>query len=344
MWECNFAGETMNYKLFWLRFIKKIWLIAGAVILGALVVGVPYYLVNVTFGSGASYRMVTEYYLDYAEDGSGKTYDYFNYYTWSEILDTDEFIEILKSELPEGDLHEADILRAYTDATVESDTRYMTTTVQTELANKTAQITRSLEKAILVFGENQKELQEVRIVTQPMEAEKTYPDVRPVRATVLGAVLGLFVAVIGISISIVTDSSVHLPDFLEKRYAVKALGCKSFSESKNNVRYLEKKDNRFAVLLDNPANLEMAKEVLNTIKGYATEAVEIQLIEKSVLNESFDFDAIREYKVVVLLVEAGAHNGTYIERIIEQLKRQDVSVSGAFLYNEDEKLIKRYYR
>ena len=46
----------------------------------------------------------------------------------------------------------------------------------------------------------------------------------------------------------------------------------------------------------------------------------------------------------MFLVEAGARNGKRVERIIEQLKRQDVELSGAFLYNEDEKLLKHYYR
>ena len=48
MWECNFAGERMDYKLFWLRFVKKIWLILAAAAVGALLIGGSYYLINIT--------------------------------------------------------------------------------------------------------------------------------------------------------------------------------------------------------------------------------------------------------------------------------------------------------
>ena len=99
MWECNFAGERMDYKLFWLRFVKKIWLILVAAVMGALLIGGSYYLINITFGEEPSYKVVSQYYLDYAEDGSGTPYEFINYFTWSEIVNTDEFIEILKEKV-----------------------------------------------------------------------------------------------------------------------------------------------------------------------------------------------------------------------------------------------------
>ena len=78
MWECNFAGERMDYKLFWLRFVKKIWLILATAVLGALLIGGSYYLVNITFGEEPSYKVVSQLYLDYAEDGSGTPYEFIN--------------------------------------------------------------------------------------------------------------------------------------------------------------------------------------------------------------------------------------------------------------------------
>ena len=32
MWECNFAKEAIDYKLFWLRFAKKIWIIIDSML------------------------------------------------------------------------------------------------------------------------------------------------------------------------------------------------------------------------------------------------------------------------------------------------------------------------
>lgn len=344
MWECSFAGETMDYKLFWLRFAKKIWIIIAATILGTLVVGVPYYLVNITFGPDPSYKVVSEYYLDYAEDASGKTYDYYNFYTWGEVAKTDEFIEILQSCLPEEVSLDADTLRSYTDATVESDTRYLFTEVVTEEAETSLIIARAMEKAVAEFGNIRKEFQDVKIITSPQTAEETYPDVRPVRAIVVGILLGFVTGLIGVCIYIISDSSVYLPNVMEKRYQIKAFGCVSFSESKNNICYTMEDCKNAALLWVDFERIEESEEAAGFIENTLKDSCEVSLVKQEVLAADFDFDAIRKKDAVVLMVAAGNKNGKKIERIIEQLKRQDINISGAFLYNEDKKLIKHYYR
>lgn len=344
MWECNFAEETMDYKLFWLRFLKKIWMIFGAAVLGALLVGVPYYLVNVTFGEGPSYKVVSEYYLDYGEDSAGNAHTYFNYYTWSEIVNTDEFIGFLRDEIPEGMFASEDTLRDYTDATVESDSRYLSTTVVTEHPDKTTEIARAMERAVLRFADGQKELAEVKVVTMPTVAEKTYPDVRPVRAFVLGVVFGLFVGLLYVCIVIVTDSSVFLPHTLEKRYQIKAIGCKSFSESKSNIRYLTKDAVNIGVFGLGNLHTAETEETIVFLKESLEEGKNICIFEEDILTENFDFDKLRNCDTTILLVKAGAKNGKKVERVIEQIRRQDVKMAGTFLFGEDKALIKQYYR
>ncbi len=344
MQKYDFARETMDYRLFWIGFFKRIWVVIVAILLGTVLVGVPYYLFNVTFGAGPKYEISSEYYLDYAEDSSGALYEYFNYYTWSEIVDTDEFIMILQDKLPEGMFAADTSLKNYTDATVESDTRYLTTTVATEHPDKTVLIARALEEAIAVFADNQKELNSVRVLTAPVEASKVYPDVRPVRAFILGAVLGLFVGLLYLCICLICDSSILLPHTLEKRYGVKALGCKSFSESKNNICYFVKEAKGTMILVVGRTEGQSFLEAVEFIEDCVRDSGEVCVDKKDILAEDFDFDAVRKKDGLILLIEAGAKNGKKIERVIEQLKRQDIQISGAFLYNEDKKLIKQYYR
>lgn len=343
MWECNFAEETVDYKLFWLRFLKKIWIIFAAAIVGSLVIGVPYYLINITFGPAPEYRIVTEYYLDYAADGSGSTYEYFNYYTWGEIVDTDEFIAILRDNLPKEMFANENTLRTYTDATVESDVRYLTTTVQTEHPDKTVRIARAMEQSIIDFADMQKELQAVRMVTQPLEAESVYADVRPVRAYILGAVLGLLAGLTGVCIYIICDSSVYLPKMLEKRYKIKALGCLSFEESKNNICYATQGAKNVTLVWTEIDKLSKSDSAVDFITENLGDTCNISTIKENVLSAEFRFDALRNSDAVILLVEAQAGNGKKIERVIDQMRRQDIVLSGAFLFGEDKKLIKRYY-
>jgi len=344
MWECKFADERMDYKLFWLRFVKKIWFVLVSVALGTLLIGGSYYLVNVTFGEEPSYKVVSQFYLDYAEDGSGTPYEFINYFTWSEIVNTDEFVEILKEKVS-GEISVTDeALRSYTDATVESDVRYLYTTVTTEDADTTLKLARSMEEAVITFVKGQKEFRSAKIVTMPLEATKTYPDVRPVRAVVLGMVLGLFVGLVFVCVQIVCDSSVFLPNMLEKRYQVKALGCISFTESKNNIRYSMKNVNKLAIVGLGDLEKTGAAEAVGFIEGYLDKDCELCVMKESVLSENFDFNALRECDKLLFLVRAGAKNGKMIERAVEQIRRQDLKIEGAFLFDEDKKLMKQYYR
>lgn len=344
MWECNFAKEPMDYKLFWLRFVKKIWIVLASLVTGACVVGIPYYLVNITFGEGPEYKITSEYYLDYAEDGSGATYEYFNYYTWSEIVDTDEFLAILKDVLPDEMFVNDNTLREYTDATVESDTRYLTTTVSTEHPNKTEKVARAMEEAIILFAENQKELSSARVITAPGEAIISYPDVRCGRAIILGAVIGMFIGLLYVSVSIICDSSIYLPSTLERRYGLKAMGCESFGETKNNICYECENAKNVSFIWEDVKNISESESLMTFIQDVLPDTCEIKKNEKDVLAEDFEFGKLRNTDKVFLMVKAGEHNGKKIERIIEQIKRQDIVISGAFLYKEDKKLVYHYYK
>ena len=344
MWECNFAEERMDYKLFWLRFVKKIWFVLIAAIFGALLIGGPYYLVNITFGEGPFYKVVSQYYLDYAEDASGATYESINYFTWSEIVNTDEFVEILKEKVS-GELSVSDeVLRNYTDATVESDVRYLYTTVTTETEDTTLKLARAMEEAILTFVKGKKEFNSAKVVTMPLTATKTFPDVRPVRAVILGLVLGLFVGLVGVCVQLICDNSIFIPRMLEKRYQVKALGCVSFAESKNNIHYLAKGIKKMAVVGMGDLEQAGAIKAVDFLKGHLEDDCDVCVMTESVISENFDFDVLRKYDKLVLLVKAGAKNGKMIERAVEQIGRQDLEIGGAFLFDEDKKLIKQYYR
>lgn len=342
MWECSYAKEPMDYKLFWLRFVKKIWLVLAATLLGGTVVGVPYYLVNVTFGEEAKYKMTSEYYLDYAEDGSGATYEYFNYFTWSEIVDTDEFLTILKAQIPASVVMSDAELRESTDATIESDTRFLYTTVLTENPDTAVMLKDALEKAVIEYGKKQKEFQEVKVVTSPDEADLSYPDVRCLRAIVLGLALGLFFGLLLVCIMLLCDSSIYLPRTIERRYGIKALGCESFSETKNNIRYATKNINELSVIFAESPK-ESSKKANSLLKEELNTSCQVFIEEENVLAETFDFESLRKTDGTVLMIKAGAHDGKKIERILEQLHRQDIQMLGAILYGEDKKLIQKYY-
>ena len=125
---------------------------------------------------------------------------------------------------------------------------------------------------------------------------------------------------------------------------MKALGCESFNESKNNICYAMKKAKTLSIIGLGDLEKSQAVEAVDFIKSKLDSGSQTSVITKSVLSEEFDFDALRKCDKVMILVRAGAKNGKMLERAIEQIRRQDLEIAGAFLFSEDKKLIKQYYR
>ena len=136
MWECNYSKEPVNYRLLWLKLLKKIWMIPASMVAGAIVVFGIYFLYK-TVITGRTYQVENIYYIDFAEDSGGTQYTWVNQYTWSELADMDVFINGIYEDLG-GSVSKED-LQKYSDCTVEADGRYLymrITTHDPELSKK----------------------------------------------------------------------------------------------------------------------------------------------------------------------------------------------------------------
>lgn len=330
MWECSYSREPINYRLLWLRLIQRLWLLPLGALVGAVLVGGVYYVSRMYLGQGRTYEAKTIYYLDFAEDTAGATYDCLNHYTWSEVIQMDQIagrsLELLEGKLTREQYEE------YVTATIESDVRYMYTRCTTTSPELSLEIDKALQQAVLEFGQSQKEFQEIR-VTQAADEAVDVSNIRTLNAVLLGAGIGVFAAVLGWLLKVIGDTSVYLPVSLENRYHGKCLGAPSMEEFGYNVETLvpsEKK--KYLMSGDRSYTLQELPEGMK----------EYQLVPNVILQP----DTASQMKdgVVVVYVKAGAQNGKQVERTLEQLSRQEIVVAATMLVEEDSFLIKRYYR
>ena len=84
MWETEYAREPINYRLFFLKMLKKIWMLPLSALAGGLIIGGIYYVVNMVIGDGYIYRARTIYHIEYAQDGDGVEKEYYNYFTFKQ--------------------------------------------------------------------------------------------------------------------------------------------------------------------------------------------------------------------------------------------------------------------
>lgn len=328
MWECKYARETVDYRLTFLRLLKKIWLLPVSALAGCVVIGSIYYMSKLCFGNGRTYQTETMYYIDYAASVSEDINYYFNQKTWGEIITTDFFTE---RELAGTDnaFTKEEILSS-TYAGVESDVRYLYTRCTTTSPEKSKLLDSALQKAVLEFSQEHKE---INSITVEKNNTKDVSKIRILTAAILGACVGLFVCIVIWVTAAVTDTSVYLPSTLERRYKRRALGAPSMPEFAANCKLLLAEKPGVWVV---PADGETSIEGLDLSVNYMPCDNPIAKPETAGL--------LKDATCVIVVVKAGAHNGKRLERTLEELTRLGAIVSAFVLVDEDTKLIERYYR
>ncbi|MBR1860688.1 MAG: hypothetical protein IJ796_02345 [Lachnospiraceae bacterium] len=361
MWETDYAREPVDYRLFFLRLLKKIWIIPLAAVLGSLIVGGIYCLVNFGIKGGYNYRARTIYYVTYASDADGTEFEYYNYYTWQELIHTDYFVEGLENALG-GKLGREEIIEN-TTATIDSDYRYLYTRSTSRDPEMAIEIEKKVSELVLEFPKMHKEIESITVIDEPDMGD--IEDISLIfvkRAFILGGVIGLLAVCVLSVFYACTDTSVYLPSTLEKRFHIPCLGAASMNEFEENCRHFlgGKRKVGFIFADDTPGNI---REVFSGNEG----EVSLDIRSMKELNRKVDSDFAIENMPgdfesvfitepfcdtlektggcdgLVVVVKAGAHNGKRVERILDELKRLGIDVTAFMLTCEDEWLIRRYY-
>lgn len=145
----------------------------------------------------------------------------------------------------------------------------------------------------------------------------------------------------------VDSRQIWTQEALKINYEKYTEGCKKVMVVDTSVQ--ENTDYPFDVLKDAKIKLEQ-EELLEIAMGDRKEedsfftADDYALIRTASVNE--DAEVARECGKadgVVLMVQAGAHNGKLIERAIDLLEKQDSNIKGTLLYDGDTTLYRMYY-
>lgn len=341
MYDLNYAKEPFDFKLFFLCFMKKIWIIICAALIGVILVGGGNYLKKVVFAGPVKYEIETSYYVNYNTDPeTGAVVTYINEATWESWITMDWFTDRIWTHASELGFQSDSITREnlseYVSATLLTDVHIPTTYVTAHSPEEATLLNEAVKKTMADFAEHQEEMRSVEVIDETTVQEKNRDD-RTVRACILGAVLGAFAACVLLSFSLISDDSVWVPETFTYRYGLPMLGAickgeKSLSEeAASNLAYRFKKENQ--------DDKFFALEYGLKFEGELPEDFEI--INVSTLPETYE--KMRASSGVLLLVGAGMCNGKQIEHILHSLKVQECPVKGALLCDADAKLLKCYY-
>lgn len=186
----------------------KIWIVAAGVIFGA-VSGALIYLLYHAVTDKTEYSAYSEFYLDFAYDPTGEVYDYYNGYTWNDLVMTDPIAGHTLEEL-EGTGVDIGVLEAATNAEILSDIRVLKVTVREHDEALCAEIRAATEKALVLFGREAREFEQITVI-KSAPVKRLYADDRLMQAVILGIIIGFLTGVFAVWFVYILDDKVRFP-------------------------------------------------------------------------------------------------------------------------------------
>lgn len=365
--------QGMDLKRLVLCLQGKIWLLIILTIVGAVIGGVSYQIAR-AMRMPITYEAESKLYISFDVDESGEVYQYYNGYTWNELLDTDPIVTCVEKYLPKEYSRE-ELIEA-TQAEIISDIRLLTITVQGSTEKFVREIQAAVEKGLVTYAEGSEELRQIEVI-RTKEPERVYWDDRTVTACVIGAIVMAVVTALILAILYVLDESVYVPSDVEKKYGYKALGLMPRSqkglqpyarELTANIQYVLGKQKKFALLdLDNHSDVRSMEleKLLNageneyiggdgemggltwTLPKAEGEQMPEDAYEVIPMNESImsgeECQKIRELGGVILLLPFGSDVSRKTQRIISLLNNQDCRILGMIVSQAEEDFLNKYY-
>ena len=367
----EYLNRGMDLKRLMLYLQKKIWLVLMLAVLGACCGGIIYQMTR-SMKMPVEYKAVSKLYISFGHDENGEVYQYYNGYTWNDLLDADPILDLVMMRLPG---YEKDQVKEATSAEILSDIRLLTVTVKGENEKFVREIRSAVESGLREFASSSRELEQIEVIRSGAP-ERVYWDDRTVAACITGAVILGVIAFLAVGFHYVFDESIYVQGDVKKKYGVKALGVLTRNqkglqpyarELKANIRYLLGDRKTFAVIdMGNHADMRglELERLLSSREtdvfggGQMEEDFSWNIEKKEEEHKKSEYEAaafnenimseeecrkIREMGGVILLLPFGTDTGRKTARILTFLHNQDCKVLGIVIAQADEEFLNRYY-
>lgn len=326
------ANEPLNRRSLILRLRRTIWLVPLSAVIGALAGALIYGVIWLSMSGQRQYQQTSKYYLTFGYEENGEVADYYNAYTWNDLLFSITSIsDVIEDGLPDDvTLDEA---REAIEADILSDVRLLTITVTYSDANDVQQMTNAVEDALVRYGANAIQFTSIDFLSSS-EVEAVVVSDRTRNAVLLGAVLGFLLSAVWLWIRELLDDGIYVPEDAVRRYGLPVVRILP-AEGTVLPDFLQRENNDF------PAGM--------TVTGtFCLTGEDAQQAEETaeLLRTQYDMDAVTDSSAadtILLVIPFGRANGTRTEHLIEHLRAQGREVSGIILTGADGRFLAQYY-
>lgn len=317
----RYPDDGVDMKKYILRLLRRLPVLLGAVIGGALLGAVIYTIVRTV--PEREYQAFAKIQLDFAADETGEAYQAYNGYTWNDLMAADPIMNLTLKNLSAD--YGREEVAASVRAEILSDIRILTLTVTTDSAARTDEILGAAVQALETYGTQAKEFLAITGI-QTTQAKLVVADSRMAQAVFVGAVLGLLVSLFGVSFYYMMDNRIVVPGDIDETVGVPFLGYQFEGDGpamlqkdyENNISYLWERRQ----------------------KGGELYFYEVRQGERPTQEE---FRKMREAEWVILSLPFNGVQKTYATYVRELLKAQQCNVRGAAIRQADVKFLRCYY-
>lgn len=368
----HFLQEKLDNRRFFLLNLHKIWQIAVGAVIGACLFAFFYYLKTDILQGEPLYRAQTLYGITFDREQVDNIHDYYNGYTWNEVLDSDRIAGRAAELL--GDLSKEEIAAATTIPTM-SDIRFIWVYVDMENREQADRVMMAIGESLQEFALSTDGFKEIA-VWDVKKTEQIRENSLIGRMTIAGAVIGALTAGFVICYVNAMDDSIYTEKDVEERLGVLPAGVimKLGSEQPeffkkelaDNLQKLlgeklgEKKTGKVGIVSADPvcgASAEREKEYLKEVLAEYFSNVNIVEVsgeqperddadQEHGKGEETDKGKCRtmgEVDAFILLIPYGKKNGTALELVWKDLALQEHLPDAVVIVGADERFYRRYY-
>jgi capsular polysaccharide biosynthesis protein len=381
MREISHPQEAADIRLIYCFMKRKAWLLLAIAISGTLLFGGIYYLKYVVLGPKVSHGVSSMFYVGYSYLPY-ESRDFYSTAGWSEWLHSQDVlhhlvqhmgtisdvgytansIDFAANGVEDMYLPTIEALSSYLSVQCPENYEMITLTVTTPDPLLSMEIAKVITEIFpqLVLQNAEIGVDMVRLVDFTETSYPVVPDVRPLRAFLLGGVIFFLFTPIGYLLYASGDSKIRIPDTFERRYGIPTFSCRTQDECLALVEYLFTKGKLNAVKVG--TNIPK-RQVIDRLSPYMTKLWDVRELpflssqtsethltnkgnsgKKYIESNSSDRDYRNQNKAEVLLVlAAGTSRETEIEDTLQLLAEKGYRIRAALLWQEDLKLLADYY-
>lgn len=334
LWEMRYGDEPVNGRMFLLRFLKKIHVVMISMILGAAIVCAWHVIYRLS--SPKMYMAESDVYLEYIPEAGSNDLIYFNQYTWEQMSHDSAVIdEIIKAD-PSLD---PSVVRDSFLATLKADVKVLTLQVTNQDPDMSMRIMKASIEGISAYAASLPEILSVRVIGEAISADPVPLDIRAFRAVILGAIIGLFISCLVLSIRILSDDRIILPETIEKRYHLPAAGTMTSSNLDETLSDLAGDDGFIiASTLSDTAVSRLIEDL--KAKGTMPEAKGLSLADTEIKGLA---ETVKSAGKPIVYIFSSLVSPQADERALSFLSKYEKEPMCAILTDSDDALIRAYY-